>query len=68
MLKGSTEPGVWRSGVWRMEEGLCAGEEPGGVAGGAEGCAAGVLPCSEPVWVTVHHTFGDRGTVQLGVG
>lgn len=56
LLKGSTEAGVWRSGVWRMEEGFSAGQDPGGVAGGAEECAAGVLPCSEPVWSHWHHT------------
>lgn len=60
------EPGV-RSGVWRMEEGFCAGQEPGGVAGGAEQCAAEVLPCRECVW-SLSHLWGHSGTEQSHVG
>lgn len=69
MLKGSTQPGVWRSGVWRMEEGLCAGQKPAGVAGGAEKCAAGVLPCSEFVWsLCTSHFWGPwHGAVGCGL-
>lgn len=67
MLKGSTEPGIWRSGFWSTEEGLCAGQEPSGVAGGAENCAARVLPCSESVWSASYLWGPWQGAVGSGV-
>lgn len=56
MLKGSTEPGVWRSGVWRMEEevrSLVGWQEEQRTV--QQGFCPAVSLCG------VHLAFGDHG-------